>query len=81
MKETGIRAAYAALAGTIKSEFDAADPKNAVLRELYTLRELCVESLYIVEQLKGARSGGGGGTPTVNTHNVVGYRCVASASR
>lgn len=72
MKEVGIRCAYAALAGTLASEFDSSDPRNAVLKVLYELRELCVESLYIVSMLKGKRSTNN--LPTVNTHNVIGYR-------
>lgn len=72
MKEVGIRTAYSALADTLKSDCDANDPKNKVLRLLYDLREFCVEGLYHAQALKGAKSSAN--SPAINTHNLIVYR-------
>ncbi len=66
MKETGIRATYAALADCVKSENDVADVRNKVLQLLYDYRELRIEHLYVAHAQNG--------NTDVNTHNVVGYR-------
>ena len=65
-KEIGVRCAYAALSGTLKSDMDTQNPKNAVLRLLIETREACIEDLYRAQYLNGAKS--------LNSHGLVGYR-------
>ncbi len=58
--------AYASLSGTLKSDMDTQNPKNAILRLLLELREACVENLYRAQYLDGAKS--------LNSHGLIGYR-------
>ncbi len=55
-KEIGVRLAYSTLAETVKSDCDASDVRNGVLRVLYALREMCIESLYCAQELRGVKS-------------------------
>jgi len=65
-KEIGVRLAYSTMAETVKSDCDANDIRNAVLRVLYSLRELCIEALYCAQELRGNKS--------LNSHPLMGYR-------
>ncbi len=48
-KEIGVRLGYDSLIGAMQSDCDANDPKNATIRLLYGLREMCVENLYVAQ--------------------------------
>lgn len=65
-KEIGVRLAYSSLMDSIKSDCDVNDPKNGILRLLYTCREMCLESLYCAQMLNGNTS--------LNSHPLMGYR-------
>jgi hypothetical protein len=65
-KEIGVRLAYSTMAETVKSDCDANDIRNSVLRVLYALREMCVEGLYCAQELRGNKS--------LNSHPLMGYR-------
>ena len=65
-KEIGVRMAYASLSGTLKSDMDTQNPRNAVLRLLLEVREACIENLYRAQYLDGAKS--------LNSHGLIGYR-------
>lgn len=65
-KEIGIRCAFAALAGTLKSDLDEQNIVNVIRRLLKEQREQSIENLYRAQYLKGANS--------LNSHGLVGYR-------
>jgi len=65
-KQIGIRMGYNALSGNLKSEMDASNIHNQILRLLVDTRETSVEQLYRAQHLNGAKS--------LNSHGLVGYR-------